>query len=190
MEKNEIKSIEFIFENCESIEIPIEYFTKIDFKGLNKYDNDTAIFEKFECVIEDKGNIEYSNGFDCQTPIQRINYYNDITNIYIKYEDNSFVKIACPWYNPIHCPNSNLFQSSNSNKSNIVELSIIKDCLNYNAQWISLSDVLNTLEDGTKIKDQDGKIYTVYFDKKDNATYLFNTTVNNKLLNSKFQKVS
>jgi hypothetical protein len=189
MENNEIKSIEFIFENCESIEIPYECFTELDFKGLNKQDEQVT-FETFKCIIEDKGEAKYSNGFYNKTPIQRINHYNDITNIYIKYADNSYVQISCPWYNPISCPNSNLFQFSSIKSSNIIELGIIKDSLHYNFQWLSLSDVLNTFEDGTKIKDQNGKIYTIYYDEEDEATCLFDTIVNNKILNSKFQKVS
>jgi hypothetical protein len=186
MENNEIKSIEFIFENCESIEIPYECFTQLDFKGLNKQDEQVT-FESFKCVIEDKGNIEYSSGFYNKTPIQRINYYNDITNIYIKYADNSFVHVKCPWYyeNEFDCSGDNEFQQSKMPTYNKIELSIVN-----NSKWYNLNEALSKLEDGTKIEDQDGKIYTIYYDENEDMTYLFDTIVNNKILNSKFQKVS
>lgn len=189
MENSEIKSVEFVFENCESVEIPVECFIESDFKDL-KTVNGIVTFESFKCVIKDNDNIKYSSGgFDNKTPIQRINYYNDITNIYINYTDNSYIQIKCPWYDVDSYSESNDFQYSNIQTQNTIELCIINNHLS-NSRWFSLNEILDNFENGQKVKDQDGKIYTICSEEDKGITYLFNTIVNNKILNSRFQKIS
>lgn len=65
---NNIKSIELIFENCESIEIPFERFNKLEYGELieMKYDEEddenfkyTTNYTYLEITYEDKNELQY-----------------------------------------------------------------------------------------------------------------------------------
>jgi hypothetical protein len=181
-----IKSVGFVFENCECVEIPFECFVEFEIKDIEKLSNEDT-FESFKCVIEDKGGTKYTcGGFGQKTPIQRMDYYNDITSIYITYNDNSQIQLFCPWYEENECCNSQYddYQTSKMQSFNRIELNIIN-----NSKWYNLEEILNKFEDGVKVKDQEENIYTIYYEEDNGLTYLFDTTVNNKILNSRFQKV-
>lgn len=86
----EIKSVTFILENCESIKIPIENFTKLDFI---KVDNECY---NFECVIEKLDNIEYHPFSNILNPFQRLTF-NDITSIELEFKDGTEKSIQPVW---------------------------------------------------------------------------------------------
>ena len=79
----EIKSVTFVCENCEYVEIPIENFTKLDFI---KVDNECY---NFECVIEKLDNIEYHPFFNNSNPFTRLTTFNDITSVELEYPDGT-----------------------------------------------------------------------------------------------------
>lgn len=74
-----IKEIEIIFENCESIIIPFECFKKFDYVT-----NETQMLA-LSCLIEDNGNLKYSGILmDSEiTPLNRLVEYEDIACVKI-----------------------------------------------------------------------------------------------------------
>ena len=86
----EIKSVTFILENCESIKIPIENFTKLD---ISKVDNE---YYNFECVINKLDNIEYHPFSNILNPFQRLTF-NDVTSIELKFTDGTEKSIQPVW---------------------------------------------------------------------------------------------
>lgn len=86
----EIKSVTFVCENCESVKIPIENFTKLDFI---KVDNECY---NFECVIEKLDNIEYHPFSNILNPFQRLTF-NDITSIELEFKDGTEKSIQPVW---------------------------------------------------------------------------------------------
>ena len=77
MEKKDIKEIQFTFENCENITIPIKCFKTL------KYTIHKNCITYFNADIINNTNILYGITFgrNSITPIQRIALYNDITHI-------------------------------------------------------------------------------------------------------------
>ena len=74
----EIKSVTFVCENCEYVEIPIENFSKLNFI---KVDNECY---NFECIIEKLDNIEYHPFSNILNPFQRLTF-NDVTSIELEF---------------------------------------------------------------------------------------------------------
>ena len=86
----EIKSITFVCENCESIEIPIENFTTLN---ISKVDNECY---DFECVINKLDNIEYHPFSNILNPFQRLTF-NDVTSIELDFTDDTKKSIQPVW---------------------------------------------------------------------------------------------
>ena len=86
----EIKSVTFVCENCEYVEIPIENFTKLDFI---KVDNE---YYDFECVIEKLDNIEYHPFANNYSPFNRLTF-NDVTSIELEFTDYTNKSIQPVW---------------------------------------------------------------------------------------------
>lgn len=184
---NNIKEIEFVFENCECVVVPIECFKKLYIKDLNKLKNKDS-FEEMKCIIVDNGQSKYSFGFATTvTPIQRINQYNDITSIYITYNDDKIIQLYTPWYEENEYCNSqsNENQTTNMSSYNTVELSIIK-----NSKTYTLEQALNNLDSNTRIQDSKGNIYTIKINEGDyNSAHLENTIITLGMIQDKFTKV-
>ena len=87
----EIKSVTFVCENCEYVEIPIENFSKLDFI---KVDNE---YYDFECVIEKLDNIEYHPFANDYSPFTRLSMFNDITSIELEFTDRTKKLIRPVW---------------------------------------------------------------------------------------------
>ena len=79
-----IGRIELIFENCERVSIPLECFDKLilDLK-------DDKYVSKFKCDIHLSNDITYNAFGSRQTPLRRINEYNDITHIILIDKNNT-----------------------------------------------------------------------------------------------------
>ena len=86
----EIKSVTFILENCESIKIPIENFTKLD---ISKVDNE---YYNFECIINKLDNIEYHPFSNILNPFQRLTF-NDVTSIELEFVNGTNKSIQPVW---------------------------------------------------------------------------------------------
>ena len=84
-----IKEVEFLLENCESIIVPYECFKEFDDSN-----------GEYNFTIKDNGQIRYGTTFgnNTTTPLQRLNLFDDITNMYLKYEDNAESPIRINWY--------------------------------------------------------------------------------------------
>lgn len=152
-----IKESEFVLENGESIIVPYECFKKFDDSNG-------------ECnfIIKDNGGIRYKRtcGVNTINPLQRLNYHNDITKIYIKYDDNTENIIRPNWYyeNDYDIPQNNQYQKSELLSFNELHISISKN--NYT---LSLSEVFDlndrAVVEGVNSKEifriKDGRITSV-----------------------------
>ena len=91
MNIDNIESIDFVFENCESMRIPIENFKSL---GIRKVGDYYSLF----CIIDGIDNItEYTLYAEHLTPFQRIFEYNDITSIEIRYKNRNIDNLNVIW---------------------------------------------------------------------------------------------
>lgn len=131
MMSKKIKEVEFLLENCESIIVPYECFKEFDDSN-----------GEYNFTIKDNGQIRYGTTFgnNTTTPLQRLNLFDDITNMYLKYEDNAESPIRINWYykNEWDNPQNNQYQKSELLSFNELHISISKN--NYT---LSLSDVFS-----------------------------------------------
>lgn len=101
----DIKAIEFVFENCECITINSKHIgdfliegieTKIRRVALNSISEYTTC-ERFEISIYKDANITVESYGDKHKVFNRIMRWDDITSIYLKYEDGTEQEIITPW---------------------------------------------------------------------------------------------
>lgn len=183
IKRENIKLIEFVFENCETIKIPIECFNKINIDEWGEVEHESTLNE-FHCVIEDNGDMKYGMGFDSfVAPMQRINKYDDITSIYIYFNNTDEYKdgfqLYINWgsdYN--RCDNIN--QRSNKISYSELELKIGEFAREFN-----ISEVLE-FDDNTKFYDAEGKEYRIYEDDETSVKYIFDEIISDKLINQTF----
>lgn len=176
-----IKSIELVFENCEGVIIPIECFEEFYIEDLDKLKNEDTI-KSLRFKIKDNGDIEYTTSWSNNiiSPLQRISRDNDITNIYIKYEDETEIQLFPNWYDNGYCGSQyNEIQTSELISYNELELII-----NPNVKTYSLKDVLEYFDNGVKIKDSKDSIYTII--KNENYTAL-DKQITLELMNENFR---
>ena len=151
----QIKQIEFVFENCESVVIPYECFTSFKYE-ISQDKNDTISY--FDATIKDNGQLDYGCGFDSyQTPIQRIKEYNDITNIYIKYTDSSEEHFYVIW--------SNDMQNNKNQTSKLIDFRTIHIMIKKYIPKYWLYQIFNLKEDIQFKGLTDNKIYKIKDDK-------------------------
>lgn len=177
MKINKIKSIEFIFENCEYIKFPVNGVEK-----FKVYDN--GKFEEFDLVLKLVDGIDYYYFDDHKlNPLERFMCYSDITQIHIKYIDGTRF-VYYPKWNEDNC-NDNSYQLVDILDWDKIHISIKKENKKY-----SLHDILNgRFKDGEEFKGEDGRKYKLYYDEEEDNMYLFDEIVNAKLLDMKFTKV-
>lgn len=87
----EIKSVTFVFENCEYVEIPIENFTKLD---ISKVDNE---YYSLSCTIEGMDNIEYHSFTNDFSPFNRLSMSDDIVRIELELIDGTERSVQPYW---------------------------------------------------------------------------------------------
>lgn len=87
----DIKYITFVFENCESMRISIENFTKLD---ISKVDNE---YYNFECIIEGIDNIEYRSFTNDLSPFNRLSMSDDIVRIELEFTNGTIKLIELVW---------------------------------------------------------------------------------------------
>ena len=87
----DIKCVTFVCENCESMRIPIENFTKLN---ISKVDNE---YYNFECIIEKIDNIEYRSFTNDLSPFNRLSMSDDIVRIEFKLINGTIKLIQPVW---------------------------------------------------------------------------------------------
>lgn len=167
----EISAIQFTFENCEGITIPISCFSDLNYK-IGK-----ECMTEFQAGIKDNLHIDCSELYDQSvSPIQRISQ-NDITQIQLIGKDNSKVNYGVIWEE--HNPNYNGYQKSISYSYTDINISINKK--NYTEGIFHVlrdNEVGNTFIDihgcRCKICENDNGRYLSSFDQngKEIKTYL------------------
>lgn len=91
---NNVKSVEFVLENCEYITVP-----KGCFKGLELIEYENEEYE-LDCKIYGVDSIVYSSLSQLsskQNPLKRLNEYNDIVRLVITYIDDSTKTFDLVW---------------------------------------------------------------------------------------------
>lgn len=167
----EISAIQFTFENCEGITIPISCFSNLKYKIDGKHISD------FQANIKDNLNID-CNGLCNQSmsPIQRISQ-NDITDIEFIGKDGVSKNYYVLWGNYYHEVNS--YQKSVIHNYTDIDISINKK--NYTEdifQVLRDNEVGDTFIDmhgcNCKICENDNGRYLSSFDQngKEIKTYL------------------
>lgn len=183
IKREDIKLIEFVMENCETIKIPMDCFEQINIDEWGEVNHQNTLNE-LHCVIKDNGDMKYGMGFDSfVAPMQRISKYDDITSIYIyfnntdEYEDG--FQLYINWgsgYNDY----SNINQRSNKISHSELELKIGEFAREFN-----ISEVLE-FDDNTKFYDAEGKEYRIYEDDETGIKYIFDEIISDKLINKTF----
>ena len=112
-----IESIDFVFENCEYIRIPIENFKSLEIEKVD--DNSYSL----SCTIEGVDKIQDSLYKECFNPFQRIIDYDDITSIEIKYKNGNVSNLYMIWEGDY----SNFYQESHLLKFNKIKIDINKE---------------------------------------------------------------
>ena len=111
----DIESIDFIFENCEYMRIPIENFKSLEIEKVNDDSYSlSCVIEGVDKIIQDSLYEGYSN------PFQRIVNYDDITSIEIRYKNGDINNLYMIWEGDY----SNFYQESRLLRFNKIKINI------------------------------------------------------------------
>lgn len=110
----DIESIDFIFENCEYMRIPIESFKSLEIEKAN--DDSYSL----SCIIEGVDKIQDSLYKEYFNPFQRIVDYDDITSIEIRYKNGDVNNLYMIWEGDY----SNFYQESYLLRFNKIKINI------------------------------------------------------------------
>ena len=132
----DIKAIEFVFENCECVTIEAPYIGDVLIEGIETNIRRVAVnsicestsCKRFEVVISKEANIEIESYGEKIRKLSRINDWDDVTSIFLKYEDGSEKEILVPWLG--ESDNENEAQSSFMDKYGNLYLTINEECQN------------------------------------------------------------
>lgn len=169
--KNEIKTITFGLENLENVVIPKKCFKDLK---ITTFEDKCEV----EAHILDDGSVD-GYIFDTKSPLQRLNYYNDITHIYIILDDGDELT-----YKPIWCDEDYNGENNKYQKTKLFNYKEIKLSINKRNKKLSIKEVLK-LQNGTIVVDKYNNEYCVGIDKNKNKC-LVNTYVTDKIIYSKF----
>ena len=132
----DIKAIEFVFENCECVTIEAPYIGDVLIEGIETSIRRVAInsicestsCKRFEVAISKEANVEIESYGEKIRKLSRINDWDDVTSIFLKYEDGSEKEILVPWFG--ESDNENEAQSSFIDKYGNLYLTINEECQN------------------------------------------------------------
>ena len=132
----DIKAIEFLFENCECVTIEAPYIGDVLIEGIETNIRRVAInsicestsCKRFEVAISKEANEEVESYGEKIRKLFRINDWDDVTSIFLKYEDGSEKEISVPWIGEDDCNNE--AQSSFIDKYGNLYLTINEECQN------------------------------------------------------------
>ena len=117
MDLNNIESVEFVLENCESMIVPKKYIKRLELRhcGNEEYE--------LECEIEGMDDIEYlATGDKRMTPLERLHLGNDITYVKVKF-GKEIKNYTMVWKNNYSSTNDK-FQSSELKSYKELNLSV------------------------------------------------------------------
>ena len=131
-----IKAIEFVFENCECVTIEAPYIGDVLIEGIETSIRRVAVnsicestsCKRFEVVISKEANIEIESYGEKIRKLSRINDWDDVTCIFLKYKDGSEKEILVPWLGESDYENK--AQSSFIDKYGNLYLAINEECQN------------------------------------------------------------
>ena len=132
----DIKAIEFVFENCECVTIEAPYIGDVLIEGIETSIRRVAVnsicestsCKRFEVAISKEANVEIESYGEKIRKLSRINVWDDVTSIFLKYEDGSEKKILVPWLGESDYENE--AQSSFIDKHGNLYLTISEECQN------------------------------------------------------------
>lgn len=160
-----VKSIHIGFENMEGYTIPVECFEYIEINPLEE-----KVCE-FSCRVVDNGKIDGSWGDKESTFAQRVNKYDDITNVAFVCEDGSRHTYETVWYYGendeewYQFDQINMYQKTTFHSYKEVEISVAKSNNTYTiGEVLSIGTYEPTLfKDEFEIvyKAKDGFLFTV-----------------------------
>lgn len=90
MNIDNIKSIDFVFENCETMRISIENFKNLE---IEKVDDEYSL----SCIIEGMDNIEYHSFTNDLSPFNRLSMSDDIASIELEFKNGTIKLIQLVW---------------------------------------------------------------------------------------------
>lgn len=183
-----LKGIQIVFENCESIFVPIQCIKQLKYK-MEDYKGNSDIkhlITNLDCIIENDGSITRNPNFsNNESPIQRINRYNDITYFDFTYKDESQDSNYVHWYSDkdSYCDSqSNVNQSSELLRYNKIHI-IVKPYI----PKYSINELFQ-FKSGTLFQDED-KQYFELVQKKNGDKYL-NIPMDEKHINMSYIKIN
>lgn len=132
----DIKAIEFLFENCECVTIEAPYIGDVLIEGIETRVRRVAVncigestsCKRFEVAISEEANVKIESFGEKIYKLSRINDWDDVTGIFLKYEDGSEKEILVPWIGEDNCNNE--AQSSFIDKYGNLYLAINEKCQN------------------------------------------------------------
>ena len=132
----DIKAIEFVFENCECVTIEAPYIGDVLIEGIETSIRRVAVnficestsCKRFKVAISKEANVKFESYGEKIRKLSRINDWDDVTSIFLKYEDGSEKEILVPWFG--ESANKNKAQSSFMDKYGNLYLTINEECQN------------------------------------------------------------
>lgn len=132
----DIKAIEFLFENWECVTIEAPYIGDVLIEGIETRARRVAVncigestsCKRFEVAISKEANVKIESFGEKIYKLSRINDWDDVTGIFLKYEDGSEKEILVPWIGEDDCNNE--AQSSFIDKYGNLYLAINEECQN------------------------------------------------------------
>lgn len=107
-----IKTVEFVLENCESVIVPYDCFEEFKIDGMMI--EEKRFIYKLNCLIKMDKNIIYGATWSGNNkhPFYRLYEENDITQIKINYDNNTKKEFDIEW-GGLFCTNTNEHQVNN-----------------------------------------------------------------------------
>lgn len=132
----DIKAIEFLFENCECVAIEAPYIGDVLIEGIETRVRRVAVncicestsCKRFEVAISKEADVKVESHGEKIHKLSRINDWDDVTSIFLKYEDGSEREILVPWIGEDDY--NNKAQSSFIDKYGNLYLAINEECQN------------------------------------------------------------
>ena len=177
----EVESIDINFENCEWIQLPIGCFENLEIECSDLV-NYKGEIKSLKCNIIDRFGIK--DGYltnVLQSPIQRINQYNDIVRIHLKYKNGEEIVLVTPWHDDWN------YTNNNNQHSKLISYKEIELYIAENSKEYTLSEALEELNDGDIIIDSKGNEYEICVLEETGEKYL-NSFIKQSILNEIFTK--
>lgn len=174
--RDDIKTLYIRLTNHEAFVIP-----KTCFKKLNISQTQNGDYE-LDLRIKDNGDIDVLLTSNHKiSPLQRIHNHKDVFDIEIKLENGEKVYGKVVWMDEVHSTQDNMYQKTKLISYNDLILNI-----NLDNRRLSIQEVFS-LPSETIVIDDEGTEYKICFDEDREISYLSDTIISDKIINSKFK---